>query len=116
MQCLGHRDSGESFTADIWFSTYKDGAKPKLAAIIGEVTEDSTADGADGEERVALNERESDVMRLLVQGLTNKEIAARLDVSEGTVKNILQQLFAKSGVRTRSQLVRVALETYRDLL
>jgi len=48
--------------------------------------------------------------------LTNKEIAARLDVSESTVKNVLQQLFAKSRVRTRSQLVRVALETYRDLL
>ena len=51
----------------------------------------------------------TEVLRLLVQGLTNKEIAVRLDVSESTVKNILQQLFAKSTVRTRSQLVRVAL-------
>lgn len=115
MQCRGHRRDGESFMADIWFSTYKDGTSPKLAAIIAEVTEGS-APGVEESERVQLNDRETDVMRLLVQGLTNKEIGVRLDLSESTVKNILQQLFAKAGVRTRSQLVRVALEQYRDLL
>jgi DNA-binding NarL/FixJ family response regulator len=63
-----------------------------------------------------LNNRETDVLRLLVQGLANKEIAVRIGVSESTVKNTLQQLFAKTGVRTRSQLVRVALEQYRNVL
>jgi two-component system, NarL family, nitrate/nitrite response regulator NarL len=63
-----------------------------------------------------LNSREADVLRLLVQGLANKEIAARMSISESAVKNTLQTLFAKSGVRTRSQLVRVALEQYRNLL
>jgi len=53
---------------------------------------------------------------LLVQGLANKEIAARMSISESSVKNALQQLFAKTDVRTRAQLVRVALEHYRDLL
>ena len=43
-------------------------------------------------------------------------IASRLNVSESVVKNTIQQLFAKTEVRTRSQLVRVALECYRDLL
>lgn len=57
-----------------------------------------------------------DVLRLLVQGLINKEIASRLDISESAVKNTMQQLFAKTMVRTRSQLVRVAVEHYRDLL
>jgi two-component system, NarL family, nitrate/nitrite response regulator NarL len=52
----------------------------------------------------------------LVQGLANKEIASRLEVSESTIKNTLQQLFAKTNVRTRAQLVRVALEQYRDVL
>jgi two-component system nitrate/nitrite response regulator NarL len=56
------------------------------------------------------------VLRLVVQGLANKEIATRLEVSESTVKNTLQQLFAKTNVRTRAQLVREALEQYRDLL
>jgi two-component system, LuxR family, sensor kinase FixL len=118
MQCRGHRDNGESFMADVWFSTYKDSSRPKLAAIIGETAEEPSQNAAyaDYRERTPLNDREADVLRFLVQGLTNKEIAVRLDTSESTVKNTLQQLFAKSGVRTRSQLVRVALEKYRDLL
>ncbi len=41
------------------------------------------------------------------------KIGERLRVSETAVKSSLQQLFAKTGVRTRSQLVRVALEHYR---
>jgi two-component system nitrate/nitrite response regulator NarL len=71
---------------------------------------------AEPRELAGLNGRETDVLRLLVQGLANKEIAARMDISESTVKNSIQQLFAKTGVRTRSQLVRVALEQYRSVL
>jgi two-component system nitrate/nitrite response regulator NarL len=67
-------------------------------------------------ERPSLNARELDALRLVVQGLSNKEIAARLNISESAVKNTLQQLFGKAEVRTRSQLVRIALERYRDLL
>jgi DNA-binding NarL/FixJ family response regulator len=48
--------------------------------------------------------------------LANKEIAARMDISESTIKNTFQQLFAKFGVRSRSQLVRVALERCREIL
>lgn len=120
MQCRGHRGSGESYTADVWFSTYKEGSTPKLAAIIAEVTDDTALNSnlphGEQAERVALTERETDVLRSLVQGLANKEIATRLEVSESTIKNTLQQLFAKTNVRTRAQLVRVALERYRDLL
>lgn len=119
MQCRGHRASGESFTADVWFSTYKEGPHPRLAAIIADVTEEAAnADGSGSEhlERAALTERELGVLRLVVQGLANKEIAAALTISESTVKNTLQQLFAKTNVRTRARLVREALEQYRDLL
>jgi two-component system, NarL family, nitrate/nitrite response regulator NarL len=56
------------------------------------------------------------VLRFVVQGLANKEIATRMEVSESTIKNTLQQLFAKTNVRTRARLVREALEQYRDLL
>jgi two-component system nitrate/nitrite response regulator NarL len=63
-----------------------------------------------------LNGRETEVLRLLVQGLANKEIAARMGISESAVKNTIQQLFGKTGVRTRGQLVRVALELYRNAL
>jgi DNA-binding NarL/FixJ family response regulator len=58
-----------------------------------------------------LTEREQQVLRGIFEGLTNKEIAARLGVSESAVKATLQQLFQKTRVRTRSQLVRIALET-----
>ena len=60
--------------------------------------------------RKLLTEREQEVLRGIFEGLTNKEIAAQLDVSESAVKATLQQLFQKTGVRTRSQLVRIALE------
>jgi len=121
MQCRGHRGTGESFTADIWFSSYKEGRAPKVAAIIADVTEEAggatpSLPSLDHEQRTTLSNREVEVLRFLVQGMANKEIAARLEVSEGTVKNTLQQLFAKTNVRTRSQLVRVAIEQYRDLL
>ena len=121
MQCRAHRGDGQSFLADVWFSTYKEGHGPKLAAIIADVTEErgTTAEVASAsieQERIPLNSRESGVLRRLVQGLANKEIASQLNVSESVVKNTLQQLFAKTDVRTRSQLVRVALERYRDLL
>jgi PAS domain S-box-containing protein len=119
MQCNGHRDNGENFMADVWFSTYKEGQSPKLAAIIAEINEEPLAPGSatgSNHERFSPNQREIEVLRFVVQGLANKEIAARMTISESVVKNTLQQLFARTGVRTRSQLVRVALEEYRDLL
>lgn len=63
-----------------------------------------------------LSDRERRVLSAILEGLTNKQIADRLDVSESSVKATLQQLFDKAGVRTRSQLVRVALEEYKDEL
>jgi DNA-binding NarL/FixJ family response regulator len=59
-------------------------------------------------------ERERQVLSYVFEGLVNKEIAERVGVSESSVKATLQQLFSKTGVRTRGQLVRVALEQYRD--
>jgi DNA-binding NarL/FixJ family response regulator len=61
-----------------------------------------------------LTERERQVLGDILGGLSNKEIAAKSQVSESAVKAVLQQLFHKTGVRTRSQLVRIALEQYRD--
>ena len=55
-------------------------------------------------------EREQTVLDCLLEGLSNKLIADRLNASESAVKGTIQQLFQKTGVRTRSQLVRIALE------
>ncbi len=67
-------------------------------------------DGESAPPRVHLTEREQQVLQGVFEGLANKEIGARLGASESAVKSILQQLFRKTHVRTRSQLVRVALE------
>jgi DNA-binding NarL/FixJ family response regulator len=64
--------------------------------------------------QLALSDRERAVLRGVFAGLANKEIAAQLGISEGYVKAVLQQLFAKTGVRTRAQLVRIALEHHFD--
>lgn len=66
--------------------------------------------------RRTLTERELQVLRLVFEGLANKEIAHRMGISESSVKATLQQLFQKSGARTRGQLVRAALEHYRECL
>jgi DNA-binding NarL/FixJ family response regulator len=62
----------------------------------------------------ALTARERDVLRLVFDGFSNKEIGTKLALSEGAVKTALQQLFNKTGVRTRSQLTRVALEQFHE--
>jgi len=61
-------------------------------------------------------ERERQVLSGVFEGLVNKEIAERIGVSESSVKATLQQLFSKTGVRTRSQLVRITLEQYKNQL
>ncbi len=61
---------------------------------------------------VSLNERERKVLSFVLEGLSNKEIAWRTGISESYVKATLQRLFQKTGVRTRGQLVRVALEMF----
>ncbi len=57
-----------------------------------------------------LTPREQKVLRSVFEGLTNKEMAYQLGVSQSSVKATLQQLFEKMGVRTRGQLVRIAIE------
>ena len=61
-----------------------------------------------------ISEKDKKVLSLVFEGLSNKEIASRLQSSESAVKRSLRQLFQKTGVRTRSQLVRVALERHRN--
>jgi DNA-binding NarL/FixJ family response regulator len=62
----------------------------------------------------ALSYKEREVLGCLVEGLHHKQAAEQLQISERAVKAVIQRLFARTGVRTRSQLVRVALERYRD--
>lgn len=57
-----------------------------------------------------LTEREVDVLRLLARGLSNAEIAERLFLSQGTVRNYISAIFAKLEVADRTQAAVIAIK------
>ncbi len=122
MQCEVHRGNGETVAAQVWFSTYTERGLRKLAAIVADVSEDKADAGtavdeaAAQVERAELSPRQTAVLRYVMNGLKNEDIAARLGVSLSVIKNTLQQLYSKANVHNRSQLVRIALERYQDLI
>ncbi len=78
---------------------------PTLAHL--PVTESNDAREGDARGDVArtdrLSQREREVLQLLAQGHSNREIGARLHVTLGTVKGYVSQILAKMGVRDRTQ-------------
>lgn len=57
-----------------------------------------------------LTPRQVDTLRLIVDGLSNQEIASRLNITEGTVKAHVKAILAKFGARDRAQAASVALK------
>jgi len=51
----------------------------------------------------ALSERELEILQLLACGLTNREIALRVSLAQGTVKNCVTSILGKIGARNRTQ-------------
>jgi DNA-binding NarL/FixJ family response regulator len=92
------------FAGEVWLDPAV--TRSIIAAATGNTAAPRRAQG--------LTQREQAVLKGVFEGLTNKEIGARLEISESSVKAVLQQLFEKTGVRTRSQLVRIALEKHSE--
>ncbi len=70
-----------------------------------------TSPSGTGEAPDALSERELEVLRLVAAGLSNREIAERLVITEGTAKNHVSNILSKLGVRDRTQAVLKAQES-----
>ena len=77
---------------------------PSLAEWLAE----RLANGLDGAEE--LSDRERDVLRLLAEGKSYKEIAATLSISAKTISTYRARLLTKLGVRTTAELIRYALQ------
>ena len=78
------------------------GQKRVPAEVASEIAEHATDD--------ALTAREIDVLRLIAGGNANKEIAARLSITEETVKGHVKNILAKLGANDRTHAVTIALK------
>lgn len=81
---------------------------PLMAAKVLKEFRQGKAAGAPPEESHNLSPREVEVLQLASQGLTYKEIAARLFVAESTVKNHMRHIMEKLHLRNRSEAIRFA--------
>lgn len=79
--------------------------QPSIAAkVVAEFTRMSTATAVGQANLVEpLSEREIEILRILADGASNREIAAKLYITEGTVKNHVTNILGKLGVRDRTQ-------------
>jgi ATP/maltotriose-dependent transcriptional regulator MalT len=57
-----------------------------------------------------LTDRENEVLHLIAQGLTNRQIACNLSISEATVENHVHHIYEKLGIANRAQAVAHAFQ------
>lgn len=74
---------------------------PKVMARLTSLMTKNTADDL----YVEMTEREREIAALLAEGLTNRQIADKLYISEGTVKNYISSIYDKTGIHDRVKLV-----------
>lgn len=72
----------------------------RLAALMSGGTTSANTSLLDG-----MTEREQEICTLLAEGLTNKQIAESLYISEGTVKNYISSIYDKTGIHDRAKLI-----------
>ncbi len=80
----------------------------RLTALIGNNLSNNFSDNSDSVSNdfsADLTEREKEICSLMVEGLTNKQIAGQLYISEGTVKNYISNIYDKTGIHDRVKLI-----------
>jgi two-component system response regulator DevR len=81
-----------------------------IAAVVARVRDKSPTDT----KLAALTEREREVLDLIAEGLTNKQIGERLFLAEKTVKNYVSGVLAKLGMQRRTQAAVFAAELHKE--
>lgn len=78
-----------------------------VAAKLSNIFNDSTPERAevDSENEIHFSRLEKDIIKLMVEGYTNKQIASLLHISYGTVKNYVSQIYEKIGISERVKAV-----------
>jgi DNA-binding CsgD family transcriptional regulator len=76
---------------------------------------EAATDAATTHPRANLTNREIDVLRLVSDGLSDKQIAQSLQISVNTVRSHLDRIGEKTGLRKRSELTRLAMGLHLDL-
>jgi len=87
--------------------------RPKETVLVKEVMVPAPASFVRDEQKLealGITPRELEILELIAQGLSNKEIAARVFVSENTVKTHSSRVFDKLGARRRTQAVQLGKE------
>ncbi len=79
------------------------GGAPMTREIARMVVRSFRAPAATSAEAIGLTTRESEILMLLAEGLSNKEIAVKMNIASGTVRNHLEHIFEKLHVRCRTE-------------
>jgi DNA-binding NarL/FixJ family response regulator len=90
---------------------YEDDPGALLSAIegqLGEAVDRPAPSSRPRSQPSLLTDRETEVLRLIADGLTTRDVAARLGISPRTVENYKQHMFTKLGVQSRAHAVAVA--------
>lgn len=81
---------------------------PQSGALLSVAEHEDTTSAANADLPADLTRRERDLLSLIAEGLTDKEIARRLNLSPATVRTYNSALYQKLGVTSRTQAIRIA--------